>query len=132
MTPFQGAGAGQAIEVCFKQQPYVSTHLNDHQDAYILSALLSSTLTTRATISKTLKVYSDVRLPFAAKVFDSSRKSGMHYGFYDAKNPSLDSSEWNLQKLAEDMQKNCDWLTDAQHPKDMMESALRSLEKDVI
>lgn len=96
-----------------------------------MSALLSSTLTTRATISKALKVYSDVRLPFAAKVFDSSRKNGMHYAFYDPENPSLDSSEWDLEKLAEDMQKNCDWLTDAQHPKDMMEDALTLLEREV-
>lgn len=65
-------------------------------------------------------------------VFNSSRKSGMYYGFHDLENPSLESSKWDLKKLAEDMQKNCDWQTNASSPTDEMERALRLLEQEVL
>ncbi|VDB99296.1 unnamed protein product [Peniophora sp. CBMAI 1063] len=60
MVPFQGAGAGQAIE-----------------DVHILSTLLSHPRTTRQTVQHALRAYSDVRVPIAAKFFAASRKNGL-------------------------------------------------------
>ncbi|KAL0954169.1 hypothetical protein HGRIS_005302 [Hohenbuehelia grisea] len=48
MTPHQGSGAGQAME-----------------DAFILATLLGHPRTTRGTISRALKVYDEIRRPFA-------------------------------------------------------------------
>ncbi|KAA1470032.1 FAD/NAD(P)-binding domain-containing protein [Dentipellis sp. KUC8613] len=59
MTPFQGAGAGQAIE-----------------DAHLLSSLLTHPLTTRATAAHALRVYSDVRRPLAHGVAARSARNG--------------------------------------------------------
>ncbi|KZV77667.1 FAD/NAD(P)-binding domain-containing protein [Peniophora sp. CONT] len=59
MTPFQGAGAVQAIE-----------------DAQVLSKLLAHPCTTRATVQQALRVYTDVRRPVARKFFDASRRNG--------------------------------------------------------
>ncbi|KAI8996447.1 FAD/NAD(P)-binding domain-containing protein [Trametes punicea] len=60
MMPYQGAGAGQAIE-----------------DAYILAALLGDPRTTRATLDRALRIYDAVRRPFAYRVQDSSHESGL-------------------------------------------------------
>ncbi|VDB84464.1 unnamed protein product [Peniophora sp. CBMAI 1063] len=59
MTPFQGAGAVQAIE-----------------DGQVLSALLAHPRTTRATVQRALRVYADVRRPVALDFFNASRRNG--------------------------------------------------------
>ncbi|KZV75938.1 salicylate hydroxylase [Peniophora sp. CONT] len=59
MVPFQGAGAGQAIE-----------------DALVLSALLTDRRVTRMNVQKAIRVYSDVRLPIAMDIYHASRRSG--------------------------------------------------------
>ena len=59
MSPYQGSGAGQAIE-----------------DAYVLAALLADPRTTVATLPAALKIYQDVRLPFANKIQKLSRDHG--------------------------------------------------------
>ncbi|TDL26549.1 salicylate hydroxylase [Rickenella mellea] len=89
MTPHQGSGAGQAIE-----------------DAYIISALLTSPLTTftpRSTSSDTssntktrttmlheaLKIYDAIRRPAGNDVQRRSRINGFLYEFNDARFPEV-------------------------------------------
>ncbi|KZV77668.1 salicylate hydroxylase [Peniophora sp. CONT] len=59
MTPFQGAGAGQAME-----------------DAWALSTLLAHPRVTRDTVQQALRVYSDVRRPIATAFQESSSSAG--------------------------------------------------------
>ncbi|EIM79714.1 uncharacterized protein STEHIDRAFT_163533 [Stereum hirsutum FP-91666 SS1] len=72
MTPFQGAGAGQAIEATF-----------------ILSSLLSLPLTTLRTLPQVLSIYSRVRVSFANKIAERSRMKGLDFalnGYHDTGN----------------------------------------------
>ncbi|KDQ56872.1 hypothetical protein JAAARDRAFT_36352 [Jaapia argillacea MUCL 33604] len=87
MTPHQGSGAGQAIE-----------------DAYILSALLTDPLCTRATLRNTLEIYNTVRLPMANRILEGSRSNGMMYEFNSPgySQDELHSKEeigWDMGKL---------------------------------
>ncbi|KAG1818113.1 uncharacterized protein BJ212DRAFT_1446574 [Suillus subaureus] len=71
MTPYCGAGAGQAIE-----------------DAFVLGRLLAHPLTTLDNVPVALKAYQDVRLPFAQFVACESKRTGKMYdfrapGYYD-------------------------------------------------
>ena len=59
MTPHQASGAGQAVE-----------------DAWILASILSHPLTTKETLPEALKIYEEVRLPFANEVVRKSSASG--------------------------------------------------------
>lgn len=97
------------------------------QDAYVISALLSSPLTTRDTIPKALEIYSRIRLPVAYLVFERSRQSGRYCGFYDPENPGLESGAWDLEKLAEDLRENREWHLGVPHPKEAMAKALALL-----
>ncbi|OCH91533.1 FAD/NAD(P)-binding domain-containing protein [Obba rivulosa] len=60
MTPFQGAGAGQAIE-----------------DAYILASMLAHPMVTLETLPLALQVYDEIRRPFAQDIQKKSRESGL-------------------------------------------------------
>ncbi|OAX42236.1 FAD/NAD(P)-binding domain-containing protein [Rhizopogon vinicolor AM-OR11-026] len=62
MTPYLGAGAGQAIE-----------------DAFVLGRLLAHPLTTLDNVHTALKAYQDVRLPFAQFAARESERSGYMY-----------------------------------------------------
>lgn len=64
MAPHQGSGAGQAIE-----------------DAHILAVLLSHPKTTIHTLKEALKVYEDIRRPFAADIQKRSAFAGTMYDF---------------------------------------------------
>ena len=84
MTPHQGAGAGQAIEVyCLITTWFPPNSPNQYvsQDAYILAEVLGSTDTTRATLQRALSAYERVRLPMANHVLRGSRTSGNMYEF---------------------------------------------------
>ncbi|EIM91866.1 FAD/NAD-P-binding domain-containing protein [Stereum hirsutum FP-91666 SS1] len=113
MTPFQGAGAAQAIE-----------------DAYVLSNLLSHPGVTRDNAPRALKVYSQIRLPFAYDVLERSRRGGLQYAFHDSQRGS-DSSDWDLTRLAKEIQQNSEWASTG-HPKDELEHAVALLEKELI
>jgi len=65
MEPHFGAGAGQAIE-----------------DAFVLGRLLTHELTHRGNVSDALKIYEEVRLPFANNVVQRSRDMGRCYGLH--------------------------------------------------
>ena len=73
MSPYQGAGAGQAIE-----------------DAYVLAALLTHPLTTVATLPTALKIYESIRLPYANKVKKASRDNGFISMFSDPRFDDVD------------------------------------------
>ncbi|KAH7907400.1 hypothetical protein BJ138DRAFT_1116725 [Hygrophoropsis aurantiaca] len=64
MTPFFGAGAGQAIE-----------------DAFVLGRLLAHDLTTPQNLPEALRVYQEIRLPSANYVARESYKTGFMYDF---------------------------------------------------
>ena len=59
MAPHQGSGAGQAVE-----------------DAWILASILSHPLTTKETLPEALKIYEEIRLPFANEIVRKSAESG--------------------------------------------------------
>ncbi|KAL1944832.1 hypothetical protein VTO73DRAFT_2452 [Trametes versicolor] len=62
MMPYQGAGAGQAIE-----------------DAFVLARLLTDPRTTRATLGRALRAYDAIRRPFSQRVQAASRENGLLY-----------------------------------------------------
>ncbi|OBZ74163.1 Salicylate hydroxylase [Grifola frondosa] len=96
MMPFQGAGAGQAIE-----------------DAYVLSTLLGHRRATRATLPRVLQVYDAVRRPFAQRVAESSRENGMLYTLnfpgltFDA--PVYDADAEKLAEIRARIRMNWEW-----------------------
>ncbi|PCH44584.1 salicylate hydroxylase [Wolfiporia cocos MD-104 SS10] len=62
MMPYQGAGAGQAIE-----------------DGYLLATLLGHRKTTLPTLVRALRIYDELRRPFAQRVAETSRENGLLY-----------------------------------------------------
>ncbi|EIM90613.1 FAD/NAD-P-binding domain-containing protein [Stereum hirsutum FP-91666 SS1] len=147
MTPFQGVGAGQAIE-----------------DAYVLSTLIERSLlntsasTTSATatgiypsphitpsrsellarVHKALQVYSEYRLPIVYDIQERSRRAGMQHAFHSSalrrrngessENPGCTSLEWDLGQLAKDLQSNIDWVSEGS-PRTELERAVEMLEE---
>ncbi|KAF8468095.1 salicylate hydroxylase [Russula ochroleuca] len=95
MTPFQGAGAGQAIE-----------------DAAILAALLSNELATETTVPQVLEVYSRFRQPLATEVARRSRINGEHFQLRSLAEPAdhHDLSSAHLQGIVKQIQDNFEWL----------------------
>ncbi|KAF8217130.1 salicylate hydroxylase [Mycena galopus ATCC 62051] len=64
MTPYQGSGAGQAIE-----------------DAYILATVLGHGRTTRENIPCALHIFDEIRRPEAIRVAEASRLNGRYFSF---------------------------------------------------
>ncbi|KIK41877.1 hypothetical protein CY34DRAFT_12766 [Suillus luteus UH-Slu-Lm8-n1] len=95
MTPYLGAGAGQAIE-----------------DAFVLGRLLAHPLTTLDNVPTALKAYQDVRLPFTQSVARESKRTGNMYdfcapGYYDGTNRSNEREEMEI--LKEKILDQLDW-----------------------
>ncbi|KAI0057397.1 salicylate hydroxylase [Artomyces pyxidatus] len=107
MTPFQGAGAGQAIE-----------------DAYILAALLGHRLTTRQTAAQALQVYHRIREPLVARVADLSRSNGLHFALHGL---GTDSSLPRLRHIGQQLQSNFNWVSETDPTADLAR-AMESLE----
>ncbi|KZV77653.1 FAD/NAD(P)-binding domain-containing protein [Peniophora sp. CONT] len=82
MVPFQGAGAGQAIE-----------------DAQVLSALLGHPRATCATVQHVFGIYADIRKPIAAKFYHASRQNGL---IFSNSNLTLEECATEIKDLAED------------------------------
>ncbi|KAF8468094.1 salicylate hydroxylase [Russula ochroleuca] len=95
MTPFQGAGAGQAIE-----------------DAAILAALLSNELATETTVPQVLEIYSRVRQPLATEVARRSRLNGDYVQLRSLAEPDHNdiSSSARLQRIVKQIQDNFEWV----------------------
>ncbi|KAI0046039.1 FAD/NAD-P-binding domain-containing protein [Auriscalpium vulgare] len=103
MTPFQGAGAGQAIE-----------------DAYILSALLGHRLTSRRTLANALRIYSSIRQPQTARVAERSRENGLHFALHGLNGTGL-------RAVGERIQANFEWVSETD-PLDDLRRAVGMLE----
>ncbi|KAF8142497.1 hypothetical protein K438DRAFT_1994904 [Mycena galopus ATCC 62051] len=96
MTHF-GAGAGQAIE-----------------SAYILGRVLAHSSTTRATVSTALKVYSDVRQPFANGIVEKTRLVGLIYefaapGLYDGVDRENEAE--GLREISAAIKREWEWVS---------------------
>ncbi|KAH0831269.1 hypothetical protein J3R83DRAFT_13903 [Lanmaoa asiatica] len=84
MTPHFGAGAGQAIE-----------------DAFILGRLMAHPLTMLSRIQEALRIYEEIRLPFARYVASHSLSTGWMYlfmapGYYDGTRKEDDLDETGI------------------------------------
>ena len=108
MSPYQGSGAGQAVE-----------------DAYVLGSILANPLTTLENVSSALKVYEEIRLPHANEVQRRSDMAGSLYRFEDKRFSALFDSTgangsnavdpgkiWDIGHTAADIWKWA-WVTDA-------------------
>ncbi|KAH9988531.1 salicylate hydroxylase [Russula vinacea] len=104
MTPFQGAGAGQAIE-----------------DASILAALLSNELTTKTTVSQVLEIYSRVRQSLATEVARRARLNGELFSLRTLTEPQDHdlSSTAHLQGIVKKIQDNFEWVSETEASVDM-------------
>ncbi|KAH9988555.1 salicylate hydroxylase [Russula vinacea] len=117
MTPFLGAGAGQAIE-----------------DASTLAALLSNELATKTTVSQVLEIYSRVRQPLATEVARRSCVCGEHYSLHtlsEADHYDISSSKRSqLQGIMKQLQDNyervtqTDWGADLQRAMSLLQAEL--------
>lgn len=74
MAPFQGSGAGQAVE-----------------DAYILGSLLGHPLVTLETVPAALKIYEQIRLPHANEVQRRSLRAAWLISFQDPRCARFDA-----------------------------------------
>ena len=109
MLPHHGAGAGQAIE-----------------DAYILSGILSSPSTTRATLKQALRAYDAVRRPRAEVVVRRSREAGRMYesdeGLYGE----------DYQKRGDAIVNSWGWLWEGGPEEDLERALTVAFEKDEV
>ncbi|KAG1888349.1 hypothetical protein F4604DRAFT_1092037 [Suillus subluteus] len=103
MTPYCGAGAGQAIEVW---HVHSADHANPSlciKDAFVLGRLLAHSLTTLDNVPVALKAYQDVRLPFTQFVTRESGLTGKMYdfrapGYYDGIDRGNEREEMEILK----------------------------------
>lgn len=81
MSPHQGSGAGQALE-----------------DAYVLGSLLGDPAVTLETLPTALKIYEEVRLPFARDIQRRSAEAGWRQSFLDPICASFDTQDGDKSK----------------------------------
>ncbi|KAL1671489.1 hypothetical protein EV122DRAFT_295461 [Schizophyllum commune] len=118
MTPFQGSGAGQAVE-----------------DAWLLAHLLGDPSVTRDTIPQALRVYDAARRPVAQDVQERSRVNGhllaLNYRGIDFDALQGEAQRAALIELGEQMQRDWEWAwstsTDG-----MVQDSLEALRKAVL
>ncbi|EKM50052.1 uncharacterized protein PHACADRAFT_264550 [Phanerochaete carnosa HHB-10118-sp] len=112
MLPFQGSGAGQAIE-----------------DAYILSALLTHPSTTVHSLERAAKIYDAIRRPAAQRVAVLSREAALLYTFnYPGLTLDRDGCrEEQLQKIYKRIVNNWAWAWETTAQPDL-ERAIAMLE----
>ncbi|KAL1713889.1 hypothetical protein EV715DRAFT_276969 [Schizophyllum commune] len=96
MTPFQGSGAGQAVE-----------------DAWLLAHLLGDPSVTRDTIPEALRLYDAARRPVAQDVQERSRVNGhllaLNYRGIDFDALQGEAQRAALIELGEQMQRDWEW-----------------------
>ncbi|KAI9507157.1 salicylate hydroxylase [Russula earlei] len=110
MAPFQGAGAGQAIE-----------------DASMLASLLSHELTTGTTAAHVLGIYSRVRQPLSAEVARRSRLNGDYFALRGL-GPDVDGAR--LQGILKQIQDNFEWVSETEASSDL-ERAIELLQAEL-
>ncbi|KAG5634066.1 hypothetical protein H0H81_003564 [Sphagnurus paluster] len=117
MTPFQGSGAGQAIE-----------------DAFILATLLGHHATTLQTLDHALLVYDKVRRPRAVEVVANSRESGrlLMLHDYDFRGMSDDAVLKELHTIGEKHDRSADWTWNTSIDESVEEALTMLLENAVL
>ncbi|KAH0831257.1 hypothetical protein J3R83DRAFT_13890 [Lanmaoa asiatica] len=108
MSPHFGAGAGQAIE-----------------DAFVLGRLIAHPLTTPHRIQGALRIYEEIRLPFARSVASLSLSTGWMYpfmapGYYDGTRKDDDLDEMGIsayeregmETLKQEILRRWDWMNE--------------------
>ena len=131
MTPFQGAGAGQAIEVSLRMMIPIQPRLM-MQDASILAALFSNELTTKTTVRQVLDIYSQVRQPLATEVARRSRVNVDYVQLRSLAEPDHHdlSSSVRFGRVVEQIQDNFEWVyqtdcgTDLQQAMSLLQAEL--------
>lgn len=115
MTPHQGSGAGQAIEVRSSRlialpRPSIYSFT---KDAYMIGTLLGHPGTTRESVAHALRVFDQVRRPLATKVWEKSRLNGQYFTFnmntVDFSNLKGEQLWGKLQILGQTFAKNWEW-----------------------
>ncbi|THH16400.1 hypothetical protein EW146_g4239 [Bondarzewia mesenterica] len=132
MTPFQGAGAGQAIEVILELPRHLPilfrlSNIVPLQDAWILSALLSHPRTTLQNVARVLQIYSRIRQPLASQVAERSRRNGMYFALHD---PNESITVARLPELGERIRRNFEWAWNTD-PNVDLRRALDTLELEI-
>lgn len=115
MEPHQGAGAGQAIEVC--EFLHFENRLADciclSQDAYLLAMLLGQRCTTLGYVHHALQVYDTIRRPFANDIASRNRLTGrqlmLRGGTLDWNSCTEDALKSKLQELGNAIASNWEW-----------------------
>ena len=79
MQPFQGSGAGQAIEVRLLPLAVKNASHPCTQDAYVLASLLGDAAESRMSVDAAIHLYDRIRRPVAQDVASRSRRAGMYY-----------------------------------------------------
>ncbi|KAF8991048.1 hypothetical protein BDQ17DRAFT_1287752 [Cyathus striatus] len=115
-APYQGSGAGQAIE-----------------DAYMIATVLGHPQTTRETLAHALSVYDHVRRPIAHNVHERARLNGqyfsLHFDGIDFDTLSGNQLRAKLQLLSQTFTKNWEWAWTTSIQSSVYD-ALRLLEPD--
>ena len=95
-----------------------------------MASLLSDELTTKATVSQVLGIYSRVRQPLATEAARRSHLNGEHFSLCsftgtDYRDPSFST---RLQGIAEQIQENFEWVSETDASVDLQRamSLLRS------
>jgi salicylate hydroxylase len=129
MTPHQGSGAGQAIEVRFAMVWFAKSSENHFKDAYLLATVLGHTATTKDTLGRALHIYDTIRRPAALQVMEKSRLNGHYFTFYGLDLDGLDPEKqlFRLQKLGNTVAKNWEWAWTTSID-ESLDAALRMLE----
>ncbi|KAJ7438743.1 hypothetical protein FB451DRAFT_1378122 [Mycena latifolia] len=114
MTPHQGVGGGQAIELL--------------KDAHILGRLLAHPSAFKANVSAILKIHENLRLTRTQEAGNKSRINGLMYEFNhpeflfnDPSHPDEPSSE-ELKRLGKSVGLSFAWLADGSIEKDWAEA----------
>ncbi|KAL7280677.1 hypothetical protein ACG7TL_005616 [Trametes sanguinea] len=118
MMPYQGAGAGQAIE-----------------DALVLASLLTDPRTTLTTLDRALRAYDTVRRPFAQHVQNVSREAGLLYTlnqpgltFDRPAHPEAPADAKKLEEISSRIRRNWEWAWTTTIDSDL-QRALRMLDE---
>ena len=118
MAPYQGSGAGQAIEARFSRSILLLSSVPDDeylviQDAYLLATLLGHPNTTLDSAAFALQVYDNIRRPFATKVAHESRLCGQYYTLkfddVDFEQLSQPALQQRLSDLGESILQSWQW-----------------------
>jgi hypothetical protein len=111
MTPFQGAGAGQAVEVIHNLYVPLFELMFIRQDAFVLAHLLGHRRASRENMTRVLQIFSQVRQPTVERIADLSRRNGFLFAMH--------GTPTSLPELVNHIQQNFDEAQDGDPIADM-------------